>query len=54
MDTYDLIIGVYACDTQIKYKNQILKMNETYNNLLGEYKNIKLIYFLGEEKTFNW
>lgn len=51
MDTYDLIIGVYACDTQIKYKNQILKMNETHNNLLGEYKNIKLIYFLGEEKT---
>ena len=48
---YDLIICVYACDTIEKYKNQILKMNETYVRLLDQYKNIKLVYFLGEEKT---
>lgn len=48
---YDLVIGVYACDTVEKYKKQILKMNETYVKLIDEHKNMKLIYFLGEEVT---
>lgn len=47
----DLIICVYACDTIDRYKQQIIKMNEKYKEVLNEYKNIKLIYFLGEEKT---
>jgi hypothetical protein len=45
---FDLIICVYACDTIEKYKNQILKMNDTYVKVLSEYPNIKLLYFLGE------
>jgi hypothetical protein len=48
---YDLVICVYACDTNFKYKEQIYKMNEVYNDVLKEYLNIKLLYFLGEEKT---
>jgi predicted nucleotide-binding protein (sugar kinase/HSP70/actin superfamily) len=51
MYDYDLVICVYACDTIEKYKQQIIKMNEKYQEILDEYKNIKLIYFLGEEKT---
>lgn len=51
MSEYDLIISVYACDTISKYKNQILKMNDTYIKLLKDFPNIKLLYFLGEEKT---
>lgn len=51
MEYLDLVICVYACDTISKYKTQIYKMNEVYDNVLKEYPNIKLIYFLGEEKT---
>ena len=49
--TYDLVICVYACDTINKYKNQILKTNETWGKIANEHDNIKLLYFLGEEKT---
>ena len=51
MEELDLVICVYACDTIPKYKTQILKMNETYNDILKNYPNIKILYFLGEEKT---
>jgi hypothetical protein len=47
----DLVVCVYACDTLDKYKKQILKINETYENLLNEFTNIKILFFLGEEKT---
>ena len=47
----DLIIGVYACDTIQNYKEQILKVNETWGKVCSTHTNIKLIYFLGEEKT---
>ena len=48
---YDLIICLYGCDTIQKYKHQIYKLNEVYNDVLREYPNIKIIFFLGEEKT---
>jgi hypothetical protein len=47
----DLIILVYACDTIPKYKRQIDIINATWGKKCEEYTNIKLIYFLGEEKT---
>jgi hypothetical protein len=51
MSSFDLIICVFGCDTIPKYKNQILKMNETYDNILTQFPKIKLLYFLGEEET---
>lgn len=51
MEELDLVICVYACDTINKYKKQILKMNETFSHVLKDYRNIKLLFFLGEEKT---
>lgn len=51
MESYDLIICVFACDTIPKYREQLLKMNETYGDILQQYTNIKILYFLGEEIT---
>jgi hypothetical protein len=51
MIEYDLIICVFACDTIEKYKNQILKINETWGKLANSLNNVKLLYFLGEERT---
>jgi hypothetical protein len=48
MTTYDLIICVYGCNTIKKYNDQIIKINETWGKKCQEYKNIKLLYFLGE------
>lgn len=48
---YELVICVFACDTIDKYKEQILKINKTWGALAKTYSNIKLLYFLGEEKT---
>jgi len=47
----DLIILVYACDTIPKYKRQIDIVNATWGKKCEKYSNIKLIYFLGEDKT---
>jgi hypothetical protein len=47
----DLIILVYACDTILKYKRQIDMINYSWGKKCEEYTNIKLLYFLGEEKT---
>ena len=44
---FDLIIVVYGCDSIDKYKNQILKIKETYEKTIDRYDNIKIIYFLG-------
>jgi hypothetical protein len=46
----DLIILVYACYTVEKYRKQIKIMNETWVKKCETYKNIKVLYFLGEEK----
>ena len=51
MEEYSLIICVYACDTIEKYKKQILKLNETWGQVVNQYKNIKLLFFLGEDIT---
>jgi hypothetical protein len=51
LETFDVIICVYACDTVEKYKQQLLKMNEIYNDVLKYYSNIKILYFLGDEST---
>jgi hypothetical protein len=49
MQEYDLIIVVMACDTKPKYKDQILKIEETYGKLIHSMPTVKLLYFLGEE-----
>ncbi len=48
---YDLIICVFGCDTIDKYKQQIIKINETWGALAKTYDTVKLLFFLGEEKT---
>jgi hypothetical protein len=50
MEEIELIILVYACYTKENYKNQIKCVNNTWGKKCEEYKNIKLLYFLGEEK----
>lgn len=45
----DLIICVYACDTIPQYKDQILKIEETWGAVAHNLRNVKLLYFLGEE-----
>ena len=49
MVQYDLIVVVMGCDTKQKYKDQILKIEETYGKLIHGMPNVKLLYFLGEE-----
>jgi hypothetical protein len=49
MEEYSLIILIYACYTIDKYKEQIKIINETWGKKCSTYKNIKLIYFLGEQ-----
>ena len=46
---HKLIIGVYGCDTDNKYKNQILKIEETWG-LVAKENNIPLLFLLGEDK----
>ncbi|MDC0141998.1 fringe family glycosyltransferase [bacterium] len=46
---FDLIIVVYGCDSIIKYKNQILKIKETYEKTINKFENIKILYFLGNK-----
>lgn len=45
-----LVICVFACATIPQYKNEIKKIEETWGARAIK-KNIKVIYFLGEEKT---
>jgi hypothetical protein len=47
---YSLVINVFACATIKKYKDEILKINETWGKRAKE-KGIKVLFFLGEEKT---
>jgi hypothetical protein len=49
-ESYKLAICVFGCATVPHYKNEILKIEETWGNRAAE-KNVKVLYFLGEEKT---
>lgn len=50
MTEIDLIICVFACATVPKYKDEILKIEETWGKRAIE-KGVKVLYFLGEEST---
>lgn len=47
---YKLVVCVFACATDEKYKNEILKINETWGKLCDN-NDCKLLYFLGEDPT---
>jgi hypothetical protein len=47
---YKLVIHVFACATIEKYKNEILKINETWGKI-AEQNGVKVLFFLGEELT---
>lgn len=47
---YKLIVNVFACATIKKYKDQIMKINETWGKRAEE-KGVKVLFFLGEEET---
>ena len=49
-ETFDLIILVFACYTLEKYKKEIENINLTWGKKCKMFKNIKILYFLGEEK----
>ena len=49
MNSYDLIILVFACYTKEKYKEEINNINNTWGKKCENYSNIKLLYFVGEE-----
>jgi len=51
MEEYDCIILVYACYTIEKYRKQIENINSTWGKKCEEYKNVIILYFLGEEKV---
>jgi len=50
MNKYKLTVCVFACATLQKYKEQILKIEETWGKRSIQ-KGVKVLYFLGEEKT---
>jgi hypothetical protein len=50
MEECDLIILVCACYTEDKYRQQIENINLSWGKKCETYKNIKILYFLGEEK----
>ena len=51
MEEYDLVIVIYACYTIAKYKEEIEILNQTWVKNCENYKNIKVIYFVGEQKV---
>ena len=50
MEEYDLVILIYACYTIAKYKEQIEILNQTWVKKCENYKNIKVLYFVEEQK----
>lgn len=48
--TYKVIINVFACPTIENYKNEILKINETWG-ATAEKMGVKVLFFFGEEQT---
>jgi hypothetical protein len=49
-ESYKLVICVFGCATIPEYKNEILKIDETWGNR-AQQKGVKVLYFLGEELT---
>ena len=47
---YDIIICVFACDTKEKYRNEILKINETWGSIIKEKYNSNWI----TRKNYNY
>ena len=47
---YKLIINVFGCVTKQKYKDEIIKINETWGKRCQELE-VKVLFFLGEEKS---
>lgn len=47
---YDIIFCVFGCPTIDKYKKEILKINETWGEVVSKI-NSKLLFILGEEQT---
>lgn len=47
----DLVFCIFGCDTIPKYKEQILKVQETWGGKAMEYSSVKVLFFLGEETT---
>ena len=47
---YKIVINIFACATIEKYKQEIIKINETWGKKAEE-NGIKILFFLGEEKT---
>jgi len=47
---YKIIICVFGCATIPKYKEEILKINNTWRNLSNS-SSVKILFFLGEEKV---
>lgn len=48
--SYHLIINVFACPTVERYKNELLKINETWRPT-AEAMGVKVLFFFGEEQT---
>jgi len=48
---FRLVIPIIACDKIEKYSNEIRRVNKTWGAKALEYPEIKLIFFLGQEKT---
>ena len=49
MEEYDILFLVFGCDTIEKYRNEILKIEETYGQIIYNNPRMKLLFFLGEE-----
>ena len=47
---FDIVFCIFACATIERYKNEILKIEETWG-LKARNMNYKVLFFLGEEKT---
>ena len=48
---WDLVFCIFACDTVPRYKDEILKIQETWGKKSLEYPTVKILFMLGEEKT---
>ena len=46
---FDLILMVFGCDSKMKYRKEIFKIKETFEKTINKYKNIKILYFLGNK-----
>ena len=47
---YKLVLNIFACCSVEKYKQQILKINETWGLDVEKEENVKILFFLGEDE----